>query len=96
MLITLQLTALYRTLAGDSHASWIDLGIGIRVAQDVGAHRKNSKPSRDPVEAEQWKRTFWCFVTLDRLVSSGLGQSLTVHEEEYGSASYFGLHEQAS
>ncbi|KAF8318382.1 hypothetical protein DL93DRAFT_2038604, partial [Clavulina sp. PMI_390] len=77
------LLTLYRWSLGQMHEAWISLGVGIRFAQDVGAHRQFTISSeRDAVEAEQWKRCFWCFTILDRFVSSSLGQPLMVHEED--------------
>ncbi|KIJ13123.1 hypothetical protein PAXINDRAFT_14023 [Paxillus involutus ATCC 200175] len=64
-------------------ACWTIVGIGIRIAQDVGAHRRkayNSKPSAD---GELWKRAFWVLVTLDRQMSSSLGRPCAIQDEEY-------------
>jgi hypothetical protein len=35
------------------------IGIGIRVAQDVGAHRRKYNTEDITVEDELWKRAFW-------------------------------------
>lgn len=35
------------------------VGIGIRLAQDVGAHRKKVYNTPHSVETELWKRAFW-------------------------------------
>lgn len=40
-------------------ASWTVIGIGIRMAQDVGAHRKKTYTTRRTVDEELWKRAFW-------------------------------------
>lgn len=35
-------------------------GVGIRLVQDVGRHRKRVySDAQDLVEAEQWRRAFW-------------------------------------
>lgn len=41
-------------------ASWIIIGVGIRLAQDVGAHRRKVyNQAKRTVEDELWKRAFW-------------------------------------
>lgn len=35
------------------------VGIGIRLAQDVGAHRRKANTHKLSVEDELWKRAFW-------------------------------------
>ncbi|KAJ7212816.1 fungal-specific transcription factor domain-containing protein [Mycena haematopus] len=54
-------------------ACWTLIGIGIRLAQDVGAHRH--RPGPHTVESELWKRAFWMLVCYDRQVSMALGRS---------------------
>jgi hypothetical protein len=55
-----QLLTLYRWARGQMHEAWISLGVGIRFAQDIGAHRQYKiKTESDGFEAEQWKRCFW-------------------------------------
>ncbi|KAF5344576.1 hypothetical protein D9757_015251 [Collybiopsis confluens] len=58
------------------------VGIGIRLAQDVGAHRR--KPNQTlTVEDELWKRAFWCLVCMDRVFSTALGRPCAIQEEDY-------------
>lgn len=40
-------------------ACWTMVGIGIRLAQDVGAHRRKVYSHKLTVEDELWKRAFW-------------------------------------
>ncbi|KAJ7832688.1 fungal-specific transcription factor domain-containing protein, partial [Mycena olivaceomarginata] len=61
-------------------ACWTLIGIGIRLAQDVGAHRKCEDPPT--VESELWKRCFWALVSHDRLISMALGRSCTTQHED--------------
>jgi hypothetical protein len=35
------------------------VGVGLRLVQDVGKHRKRVYNSMDLAEAELWRRTFW-------------------------------------
>jgi hypothetical protein len=41
------------------HACWTVVGVGLRFAQDVGAHRQKSYRGGNPVDDELWKRAFW-------------------------------------
>jgi hypothetical protein len=46
--------------SGRSHPAWVVIGVTVRLALDVGAHRRRSEaPTK---EAEYWKRTFWWVV----------------------------------
>ncbi|KZT23297.1 hypothetical protein NEOLEDRAFT_1180171 [Neolentinus lepideus HHB14362 ss-1] len=63
--------------------SWTMVGIGLRLAQDVGAHRRKVyNPNLTP-EDELWKRAFWILVTLDRIFSSALGRPCAIQEEDF-------------
>ena len=57
-------------------------GIGIRMAQDVGAHRRKTY-SHHSVESELWKRAFWMLVTLDIWFSSFLGRSCAISLDSF-------------
>ncbi|KAF7359679.1 Zn(2)-C6 fungal-type domain-containing protein [Mycena venus] len=62
-------------------ACWTLIGIGLRIAQEVGAHRYKKGPPT--VESELWKRVFWALVSRDRLISMSLGRSCTTQPEEF-------------
>ncbi|KAI0298020.1 fungal-specific transcription factor domain-containing protein [Multifurca ochricompacta] len=64
------------------HEGWILVGIGLRLAQDVGAHRRRSH-SHHTVEDELWKRVFWVLLMLDIWTSSYLGRPCAISEENY-------------
>ncbi|KIJ60357.1 hypothetical protein HYDPIDRAFT_117261 [Hydnomerulius pinastri MD-312] len=64
-------------------ACWTIVGIGIRLAQDVGAHRRKVYSSKITVDGELWKRAFWVLVTLDRLMSSSLGRPCAIQDEDF-------------
>lgn len=42
-----------------SSAAWTLNGIGLRMAQDVGAHRRDVYGDKPSVRDELWKRAFW-------------------------------------
>ncbi|KAF4613756.1 hypothetical protein D9613_007374 [Agrocybe pediades] len=64
-------------------ACWTMVGIGIRLAQDVGAHRRKLNNHTLTPEDEQWKRAFWVLVVLDRMVSSSLGRPCAIQDEDF-------------
>jgi hypothetical protein len=70
LLCFLQLAAQF-LLQGTSspQAAWLLIGIGIRLAQEVGAHRKRSLQGavldKDLLKVEElWKRACWYVVTI--------------------------------
>ncbi|KAH9055007.1 fungal-specific transcription factor domain-containing protein [Lactarius vividus] len=62
---------------------WIMVGVGLRLAQDVGAHRRRSPNARPTVEDELWKRAFWVLLMLDIWISSSLGRPCAMTEESH-------------
>ena len=66
-----------------NYAAWSLSGIGLRLAQDVGAHRKKVYGNPISPEDESWKRTFWCLIAIDRLASSTMGRIPAIYDSEY-------------
>ncbi|KAJ6458029.1 fungal-specific transcription factor domain-containing protein [Mycena vitilis] len=63
-------------------ATWTLVGMGIRMAQDAGAHRR--QPSGyHTVEAELWRRAFWILVAYDRIISSRLGRACAMQYHDF-------------
>ncbi|RPD54024.1 hypothetical protein L227DRAFT_512443 [Lentinus tigrinus ALCF2SS1-6] len=82
----LQTCALLSMYLGGSNVpqgSWTVIGLGIRLAQDMGAHRKKVYDSRPSVEGESMKRAFWALIILDRISSFGLGRPCAIHDEDF-------------
>ncbi|KAJ7758453.1 fungal-specific transcription factor domain-containing protein, partial [Mycena maculata] len=63
-------------------ACWTLIGLGIRLAQDVGAHRAGSSAAKPTIESELWKRGFWVLVCLDRQISAAHGRPCTSQYED--------------
>lgn len=61
---------------------WMMVGIGLRVMQDVGVHRRRFTGKKS-MENELWKRCFWVLVIMDRAWSNLLGRSCAIQDEEY-------------
>ncbi|KAF7292702.1 Fungal-trans domain-containing protein [Mycena indigotica] len=57
----------------ETESTWALIGIGIRIAQGVGAHRRQTSGPHT-VEAELWRRAFWTLVYYDRTISCALGR----------------------
>ncbi|KIM40773.1 hypothetical protein M413DRAFT_446153 [Hebeloma cylindrosporum] len=64
-------------------SSWTMVGVGIRLAQDVGAHRRKMHDHIHTPEDELWKRAFWILVCMDRIVSSSLGRASAIQDEDF-------------
>lgn len=94
----LQLAVLFLSASGAPQNCWTMIGIGIRVAQDVGAHIKRPR-DRSAGEDESWKRAFWYFhqeallyflaesilrvlCVVERLCGATLGRPCAIQEEE--------------
>ncbi|KAI0697708.1 hypothetical protein C8T65DRAFT_698033 [Cerioporus squamosus] len=61
-----QLTAAYMNGTDSPYGTWTVLGVGVRMAQDVGAHRKKTYGSTPTVEDELWRRAFCCRIEPNR------------------------------
>ncbi|CAE7073485.1 unnamed protein product [Rhizoctonia solani] len=78
------LSALFLHGSSAHYSGWIVLGIGIRLAQDVGAHRKKEKIT---IENELYKRAFWNRVTaatrLRVIIWTYLKVIIIIHRRSY-------------
>ena len=63
--------------------AWVFVSVGIRKAQDVGAHRKKVYRADPNVDDELWKRAFWHLVVFDRIGAMILGRACGIAEEEF-------------
>ncbi|KAG8943600.1 hypothetical protein FRC04_002761 [Tulasnella sp. 424] len=76
------LSAIYLYGTSAPHSSWLIAGIGLRFAQDIGAHREKVYGPDHPFENQLWKRAFWSLVALDRVTSAGLGRPIAAFDED--------------
>ncbi|KAJ3832847.1 fungal-specific transcription factor domain-containing protein [Lentinula raphanica] len=60
------------------------VGMGIRYAQEVGAHKRHppAKTLQERVERELWKRAYWVLISLDFLLSSSTGRPRATIERD--------------
>ena len=75
------MTLFLRTSSGNP-AAWLVMAVGLRKAQDVGAHCKNMYREKVSVDGELWKRAFWHLVLLDFLGATTLGRPCCISQEE--------------
>lgn len=61
---------------------WLFISIGIKKAQDRGAHRKSVYGANPNANDELWKRAFWVLLAFDRILGASLGRGVMVGEEE--------------
>ncbi|KAJ7144001.1 fungal-specific transcription factor domain-containing protein [Mycena epipterygia] len=64
-------------------ACWTLIGVGLRLAQDVGAHRRDSGVEHPSVERELWKRAFWVLVYMDRTASAAMGRPCAIQYDDF-------------
>lgn len=86
-LYELQMHALYIMFAQSSEIPegiWSQVGLALRLSQEVGAHRRRRKKDVSPsAEDELWKRAFWVLLTLDRNISSLTGRPCCLNDEDF-------------
>ncbi|KAG8954208.1 hypothetical protein FRC04_000429 [Tulasnella sp. 424] len=76
------LTSIYLYGTSAPHSAWLITGIGLRFAQDIGAHREKVYGPDHPFENQIWKRAFWSLVALDRITSAGIGRPIAAFDED--------------
>ncbi|KAI0656643.1 fungal-specific transcription factor domain-containing protein [Cubamyces menziesii] len=77
------LMACYLANFGTPHGCWSLIGLGIRMVQDVGAHRQKTYNALSRPEGELWKRAFWCLLSFDRTISFNLGRPCAMQDEDF-------------
>ncbi|KAI0925293.1 hypothetical protein AcV7_005573 [Taiwanofungus camphoratus] len=77
------LTPIFMLGTSAPQACWTIIGVGARLAQDVGAHRRKVYNARPTIEEELWKRAFWVLVVMDRTISHALGRPCAVQDEDF-------------
>ncbi|KAJ3568863.1 hypothetical protein NP233_g5435 [Leucocoprinus birnbaumii] len=63
-------------------AGWSLVALGLRFAQERGAHRRRGDQKPNIVN-ELWKRCFWALITYDRLTSSFVGRTCAMPDEDF-------------
>ncbi|KAH8080269.1 fungal-specific transcription factor domain-containing protein [Cristinia sonorae] len=63
--------------------AWTFVSIGLRKAQDIGAHRKSVYGPVPTVEGELWKRAYWQLASFDAISSMILGRPCASRDEDF-------------
>ncbi|KAE9399356.1 hypothetical protein BT96DRAFT_690864 [Gymnopus androsaceus JB14] len=82
----IQMYALYMWFVGPTTTPdmcWILISVGVRLTQEVGAHRKHRGNSRPSAETETWKRAFWVMYAMDIFASSFLGRPRSMSQDDF-------------
>lgn len=58
------------------------MGTGVRMALDIGLHRRQLYGGPPNAQNEQWKRAFWTLFIFDRGSSWAWGRSGSIQDEE--------------
>ncbi|KAJ7045815.1 fungal-specific transcription factor domain-containing protein [Mycena alexandri] len=77
---TMALSTLY-FLAISPTVAWNHVGLGLRRAQDVGAHRRRT--GAPTAEGEEWKRVFWVLLCLEWMFGAVSGRPLAIHIQDF-------------
>ncbi|PPQ94986.1 hypothetical protein CVT25_003738 [Psilocybe cyanescens] len=77
------LAAQYLFTSSLLQSSWNVLGMGLRYALELGAHRRKGFNEPPSVENELRKRAFWAIVCLERTASSLLGRPCAYPHETF-------------
>ncbi|KAE9397941.1 hypothetical protein BT96DRAFT_49204 [Gymnopus androsaceus JB14] len=77
-----QVYVVFMQSTSTAESCWILVSMGVRFAQDVGAHRKKEilKPT---LENELWKRAFWMLFVIDIFTSAFLGRPRCINTEDF-------------
>ncbi|KAG5729774.1 hypothetical protein E4T56_gene936 [Termitomyces sp. T112] len=76
------LSVLFASSSETAQGCWTELGTALRMAQEVGAHRRRTLKA-PTVEDELWKRAFWVLNSLDRLLSSFSGRQCVLQVDDH-------------
>ncbi|EKM58700.1 uncharacterized protein PHACADRAFT_253191 [Phanerochaete carnosa HHB-10118-sp] len=85
-LYDLQVAALagaYVAVLSMPQSNYAIMGYAVRLAQDLGAHRRVAYEPEPTVEGELRKRAFWCLLVMDRGACSNLGRPCDVKDEDF-------------
>jgi hypothetical protein len=63
-------------------AAWTVCGIGLRFAEELGVHRRKPQNYQMTADDELKRRAFFVLLTQDRILSTFLGRSYGMLEEE--------------
>lgn len=72
------LLVIYHLRSASSQGIWYMIGLAMRIAIDLGLHRKANEASLDPFTAQIRRRLFWTVYYLERVISMSLGRPFSI------------------
>ncbi|KAJ6586239.1 fungal-specific transcription factor domain-containing protein [Mycena sp. CBHHK59/15] len=66
-----------------SRECWTLVGFGIRLSQDIGAHRFKLRQRQATIEEEMEKRAVWILIVFDTQFSGALGRSVAIQDHDF-------------
>ncbi|KAJ7747275.1 fungal-specific transcription factor domain-containing protein [Mycena metata] len=78
---TMALSTIYFFAISPTTLAWNYVGLALRRAQDVGAHRRRT--GAPTAEGEEWKRVFWVLLCIDWIFGATSGRPLAIHVEDF-------------
>ncbi|PYH95745.1 putative C6 transcription factor [Aspergillus ellipticus CBS 707.79] len=72
------LLIVYHLRSSSSQGMWYMVGLAMRIAIDLGLHRKANEINMDPWTAQLRRRLFWTVYYLERVVSMSLGRPFSI------------------
>ncbi|KAJ7436693.1 fungal-specific transcription factor domain-containing protein [Mycena latifolia] len=69
--------------ASGPRAGWTLVGVGVRLAQDIGIHRQKSPTPAFTPEEELEKRAYWVLILFDSQLGSALGRSFAIQSHDF-------------
>lgn len=72
------LLVVYHIRSSSSQGIWYMIGLAMRIAIDLGLHRKANEAKLDPFTAQMRRRLFWTIYYLERVISMSLGRPFSL------------------
>lgn len=72
------LLVVYHLRSSSSQGIWYMIGLAMRIAIDLGLHRKANEANLDPFTAQMRRRLFWNVYYLERVISMSLGRPFSI------------------
>ncbi|GJE90306.1 fungal specific transcription factor domain-containing protein [Phanerochaete sordida] len=77
------LAAVYAASLGLPYANCALVGYGLRLAQELGAHRRTTYGTLPTAEDELKRRVFWCLIAIDRAMCTILGRPCSIQDADF-------------
>ncbi|KAJ7583344.1 fungal-specific transcription factor domain-containing protein [Mycena floridula] len=77
------LSVIYLHESSTIETTWAVLGIALRLAQDLGLHKKMAGEPEAIADNESWKRIFWCLAAMDPPTSSSFGRPPGLNSDDF-------------